>query len=72
MTVFVSDKLFYPSLILVRMDRRFQWKRINHKQIARWQHLSHLKASAFLFEIILLGIKKHNNLYLKLVTPSGV
>ena len=27
-----------------------QWKRINCKQIARWQHLSRLKASAFLFE----------------------
>jgi hypothetical protein len=27
-----------------------QWKRINHKQIARWQHLSRLKARAFLFE----------------------
>jgi hypothetical protein len=67
MTVFVSDKLFHPSLILVGMDRRFQWKRINHKQ-----HLSRLKASAFLFEIFLLGIKKHNNLYLKLGTPPSV
>jgi hypothetical protein len=28
-----------------------QWKRINRKQIAKWQHLSWLKASAFLFEI---------------------
>jgi hypothetical protein len=28
-----------------------QWKRINCKQSARWQHLSRLKASAFLFEI---------------------
>jgi hypothetical protein len=35
-----------------------QWQRINHKQIARWQHLSRLKASAFLFEFFLLGIKK--------------
>ncbi len=24
-----------------------QWKRINRKQSARWQHLSHIKASAF-------------------------
>jgi hypothetical protein len=24
-----------------------QWKRISHKQSARWQHLSQLKASAF-------------------------
>ncbi len=28
-----------------------EWKRINHKQFARWQQLSRLKASAFLFEI---------------------
>ncbi len=48
-----------------------QWKRINRKQIARWQHLSRLKASAFLIEFILLGVKKYNNLYLRLVTPSG-
>jgi hypothetical protein len=27
-----------------------QWKIINRKQSARWQHLSRLKASAFLFE----------------------
>jgi hypothetical protein len=26
---------------------RHQWKRINHKQRARWQHLSRLKSSAF-------------------------
>jgi hypothetical protein len=48
-----------------------QWKRINHKQIAGWQHVSQLKASAFLFEIFLLGVKKYNNLYLRLVTPSS-
>ncbi len=42
-----------------------QWKRINHKQSARWQHLSRLRASAFLFEIFLLGVKKHNSLYLR-------
>jgi hypothetical protein len=47
-----------------------KWKRINRKQIARWQHLSRLKASAFLFEIFLLGVKK-NNLYLRLVMPSS-
>ncbi len=44
---------------------------INHKQIDRWQHLSRLKASAFLFEIFLLGVKKYNNLYLRLVMPSS-
>ncbi len=27
-----------------------QWKIIHHKQSAKWQHLSRLKASAFLFE----------------------
>ncbi len=32
-------------------NRIKQWKRINCKQTARWQHLSLLKASAFLFEI---------------------
>ncbi len=30
------------------------WKRINHKQSAIWQHLSRLKASAFLFENVLV------------------
>jgi hypothetical protein len=40
-------------------------------QIARWQHLSRLKASAFLFENFLLGVKKNSNLYLSLVTPSS-
>ncbi len=54
---------FYSSL--------FEWKRINHKQIARWQYLSRLKASAFLFEIFLLDVKKYNNLYFRLVTPSS-
>ncbi len=28
-----------------------EWKRINHKQIDRWQDQSWLKANAFLFEI---------------------
>ncbi len=31
-----------------------QWKRINSKQSARWQHLSWLKASAFLLENFLV------------------
>jgi hypothetical protein len=48
-----------------------QWERINRKQIARWQHLSWLKARAFLFEIFLLGVKKYNNLYLRFATPSS-
>jgi hypothetical protein len=48
-----------------------QWKRINRKQSTRWQHLSRLKASAFLFEIFLLGVKKHKSLYLRLVLLSS-
>jgi hypothetical protein len=40
-----------------------QWKRINRKQSARWQHLSWLKASAFLFEFLLLGVKKNTTTY---------
>jgi hypothetical protein len=30
-------------------DKLFQWKRISHKQSARWQHLSQLKARALFF-----------------------
>jgi hypothetical protein len=36
-----------------------QWMIINQKQNTRWHHLSWLKASAFLFGIFLLGVKKH-------------
>jgi hypothetical protein len=49
----------------------FQWKRINRKQNARWQHLSRIKATAFLFEFFLLGVKKQDSLYLRLVSPSS-
>ncbi len=48
-----------------------QWKIINCKQSARWHHLYQLKVSAFLFEFFLLGVKKHNNLYSRLVMPSS-
>jgi hypothetical protein len=44
---------------------------MGEKQSARWQHLSRLKASAFLFDFFLLGVKKHNSLYLRLVSPSS-
>jgi hypothetical protein len=54
---------------LSRWDSIYQWKIINCKQNTRWQHLS--KASAFLFGNFLLGVKKHNNLYLRLITPSS-
>jgi len=50
--------------------KKVQRKRINHKHIARWQHLSQFKARDFLFEFFLLGVKKYN-LYLRLVTPSS-
>ncbi len=36
----------------------------------RWQHLSRLKASAFSLQIFLV-VKKHSNLYLGMVLPSG-
>ncbi len=52
-------------------EKVLQWKRINHKKSAKWQHLSRLKASAFLFEIFLSCVKKHSNLYLRLVMPSS-
>jgi hypothetical protein len=39
--------------------------------MARWQHLSRLKVSAFLLEFFLLGVKKYNNLYSRLGMPSG-
>ncbi len=45
-----------------------QWKRINCKQSARWQHLSRLKAS--LCKKI-FSCMKCNNLYSGLVTPSS-
>jgi hypothetical protein len=49
-----------------------QWKRISCKQSARWQHLSRLKDSDFFsLEQKILVVKKHYNLYLRLVTPSG-
>ena len=38
----VTDKNFYLTTNI------FQWKGINCKQSTRWQHLSRLKASAFL------------------------
>ncbi len=55
-----------------RFKRCKQWKRSSCKQRARWQHLPRLKASAFFsLEQKNLVVKKHYNLYLKLVMPSG-
>jgi len=44
-------KLFWTSQFSLGGIVLTQWKRINHKQSARWQHLSRIKASAFLLEI---------------------
>ncbi len=54
-------------------DRRLmmQWKRINRKQSARWQHLTRLKASAFFsLQKDLVSCMKCNNFYSGLVMPS--
>jgi hypothetical protein len=69
----VAPKIWHspPHDKTEHFEKSQQWKRINHKQIARWQHLSRSKASAFLFEIFLIGVKKYNNLYLRLVTLSS-
>jgi hypothetical protein len=48
-----------------------QFKRINRKWSARWQHLSRLKGSAFFSLQKKLVVKEHNNLYLGLVMPSS-
>ncbi len=49
-----------------------QWKRISHKQSARWQHLSRLKASAFFsLQTNFASCMKCNNLYSGLVMPSS-
>jgi hypothetical protein len=46
-----------PHLSLSTRRIKTQYKRINRKESARRQHLSRLKASAFLFEIFLLGVR---------------
>ncbi len=65
--VWISCFLRWNHSILFYKNKLPWWKRINCKQSATWQHLSQLKASAFFFEIFLLGVKKHNSLYLRLV-----
>jgi hypothetical protein len=54
---------------LLNLQEFFQWKKSNHKQSTRWQHVSWLKASAF-GKINYDGLK-HNSFYLGLVQPSG-
>jgi len=58
-----------PPSILGNMPT--QWKRISHKQNARWQPLSRLKAIAFFSLQTFLVVKKCNSLYLGLVMPSN-
>ena len=62
-------KNFIQLLLIRYRGRLFQWKRINRKQSARWEHPSRLKASAFFSLRKKLVVKEHNNLYLGLVTP---
>ncbi len=65
------------NLVVKKMIQKFkrektiQWKGIDCKQSTRWQHLSRLKDSAFFPLQIFLVVKKHSNLYLGLVLPSG-
>ncbi len=61
------------SLFIVKatLPHPQQWKRINHKQSARWQYLSWLKASAFFSLQKIVSRVKCYNLYLGLVTPSS-
>jgi hypothetical protein len=66
--LFYMFKYLFTSL---HLQASVQWKRINCKQSTRWQHLSRLKASAFLFKNFFLGVEKYNYLYLRLVTPSS-
>jgi hypothetical protein len=50
---------------------RQQWRIINRKQSARWQHLHRLKAGAFFsLQKQFLVVKEHKYLYLGLVMPS--
>jgi len=43
-----------------------EWKIIDRKQIARWQHQSRLKASAFLFEFFLFFCYETGQLILEI------
>ncbi len=67
-TFIFLDSTKWKETLLIKF---IQWKRISHKQSARWKHLSQLKASAFLSsQIILFSCMKRNNLYSRLVMPS--
>ncbi len=56
----------------VCVNNSFPWKRISHKQSARRQHLSWLKASAFFsLQKKFVSCMKYSNLYSGIVTPSS-
>ncbi len=51
------------SKVIVNVSEFKQWKGSNHKQSARWQHVSRLKASALLFGKINYGGFKNTAAY---------
>ncbi len=70
----VSNKSVLNWTKVCQLLRYSSWNPIAWKQSclqsSRWQHLSHLKASAFLSLHEKIVVKKFNNLYLGLVMPS--
>ncbi len=56
---------------VVRRSKRREWKRISLKKSTRCQYLSQLKTSDFFSLQKNLTVKKCNNLYLGLATPSS-
>ncbi len=60
------------SILAPKGASRFKTQNIRYDKRTRWQHLSWSKASAFLsLQQKILVAKKHYNLYLRLVMPSG-
>jgi hypothetical protein len=45
--ILLNAEILQPLTLSNLTQILYQWKRINRKQSARWQHLSWLKASAF-------------------------
>ncbi len=69
-------KIYFSMLLHLTVNTalgltHIQWKRINHKQSIRWQHLSRLKASAFFSLQKYATYMKRNNIYSGLVMPSS-
>jgi hypothetical protein len=46
----ILERIIFDIFSDTRRINLLKWKRINRKQIARWQHPFWLKASAFIFE----------------------